>query len=177
LNDLAGLKCGLLNVAASQTVANYWLPPRIEALRKAHAGIDLQIMIANTEQVAEAVHRGDADLGFVEGEINGPLLAIRKTDGDSLAIVVGAGHPWVGKARIAPKLLNQTYWILREPGSDTRAIFEAALKKFDVRLSDLSGSNCHRMKPCAWQWNPMTAPLHFGSGRGAVTRCGNASPR
>src|SRR6476619_6983620 len=59
LNDLAGLKRGLLNVAASQTVANYWLPPRIEAFRKAHAGIDLRITIANTEQVAEAVHRGD----------------------------------------------------------------------------------------------------------------------
>jgi DNA-binding transcriptional LysR family regulator len=115
LNDLAGLKRGLLNVAASQTVANYWLPPRVEAFRKAHAGIDLHIMIANTEQVAEAVHRGDADLGFVEGEVDDPLLAIRKMDGDSLAMVVRAGHPWVGKARITPRLLNQTSWILREP--------------------------------------------------------------
>jgi DNA-binding transcriptional LysR family regulator len=137
LNDLAGLKRGLLNVAASQTVANYWLPPRVEAFRKAHAGIDLHIMIANTEQVAEAVHRGDADLGFVEGEVDDPLLAIRKMDGDSLAMVVGADHPWVGKARITPRLLNQTSWILREPGSGTRSMFEAALKKFDVRLSDL----------------------------------------
>jgi DNA-binding transcriptional LysR family regulator len=137
LNDLAGLKRGILNVAASQTVANYWLPPRIEAFRKAHAGIDLRIMIANTEQVAEAVHRGDADLGFVEGEVDDPLLAIRKMDGDSLAIVVGPGHRWVGKARITPKLLTQTGWILREPGSGTRSMFEAALKKFDVRLSDL----------------------------------------
>jgi DNA-binding transcriptional LysR family regulator len=94
LNDLAGLKPGLLNVAASQTVANYWLPPRIEAFRKAHAGIDLRITIANTKQVAEAVHRGDADLGFVEGEVADPLLAIRKMEGDTLAIVVGARHPW-----------------------------------------------------------------------------------
>jgi DNA-binding transcriptional LysR family regulator len=57
LNDLAGLKRGSLNVAASQTVANYWLPPRIEAFRKAHPGIDLHVMIANTEQVAQAVNR------------------------------------------------------------------------------------------------------------------------
>jgi len=126
-----------LNVAASQTVANYWLPPRIEAFRKAHAGIDLRITIANTEQVAEAVHRGDADLGFVEGEVADPLLAIRKMEGDTLAIVVGARHPWVGKARITPKLLNQACWVLREPGSGTRAMFEAALKKLGIRLSDL----------------------------------------
>jgi DNA-binding transcriptional LysR family regulator len=138
LNDLAGLKRGLLNVAASQTVANYWLPPRVEAFRKAHPGIDLHIMIANTEQVAEAVHRGDADLGFVEGEVDDPLLAIRKMEGDSLALVVGANHPWVGKARITPKLLSETCWILREPGSGTRAMFEAAIKKFDIKLSDLN---------------------------------------
>src|SRR5258705_11971238 len=137
LNDLAGLKRGLLNVAASQPVANSGLPPRIEAFRKAHVGIDLRIMIANTEQVAEAVHRGDADLGFVEGEVDDPLLAIRKMEGDTLAIVVGARHPWVGKARITPKLLTETCWILREPGSGTRSMFEAALKKLGMKLSDL----------------------------------------
>jgi DNA-binding transcriptional LysR family regulator len=137
LNDLAGLKRGSLALAASQTVANYWLPPRIEAFRKTHPGIDLRVRIANTEQVAHAVHRGDADLGFVEGEVDNPALAVRKIEGDSLAIVVGVNHPWTGQARITPKLLTKTCWILREPGSGTRSMFEAALKKFDIKLSDL----------------------------------------
>jgi hypothetical protein len=51
-------RCKLLAAAAHRSV---W---------KAHVGIDLRIMIANTEQVAEAVHRGDADLGFVEGKVD-----------------------------------------------------------------------------------------------------------
>src|SRR5258706_11736201 len=137
LNDLAGLKRGFLKLAASQTVANYWLPPRIATFRKAHPGIDLHVAIANTEQVAQAVNRGNADLGFVEGEVDDPALAIRKIEGDSLAVVVGASHHWTGKTRITPKLLTETCWILREPGSGTRSMFEAALKKFDVKLSDL----------------------------------------
>jgi DNA-binding transcriptional LysR family regulator len=137
LNDLAGLKRGSLNLAASQTVANYWLPPRIATFRKAHPSIDLHVAIANTEQVAQAVNRGNADLGFVEGEVDDPALAIRKMEGDSLAVVVGAGHPWIGKTRITPKLLTETSWILREPGSGTRSMFEAALKKFEIKLSDL----------------------------------------
>jgi len=137
LDDLAGLKRGSLALAASQTVANYWLPPRIEAFRKAHPGIDLHVTIANTEQVAQAINRGNADLGFVEGEVDDPSLAIRKIEGDSLAIVVGANHPWIGKTRIIPKLLTETCWILREPGSGTRSIFEAALKKFGLKLSGL----------------------------------------
>ena len=137
LDDLAGLKRGSLNLAASQTVANYWLPQRIETFRKAYPGIDLHVTTGNTEEVAEVVHRGAADLGFVEGEVDDPLLSIRKMEGDTLAVVVGPNHPWAGKKRVSPKLLTGTGWILREPGSGTRSMFEAALKKLGVRLSDL----------------------------------------
>jgi DNA-binding transcriptional LysR family regulator len=137
LNDLAGLKRGSLTIAASQTVANYWLPPRIQAFHKAHPGIDLHIVIANTEQVARAVHQGSADIGFVEGEVDDALLAVKKIDGDSLIVVVGIRHPWVGRSRITPKDLSATAWVLREPGSGTRSMFEAALRKSGVAFSDL----------------------------------------
>ena len=122
LNDLAGLKRGSLNLAASQTVANYWLPPRLQAFHSAHPGIDLHVAIANTEQVAQAVHQGSADLGFVEGDIDDPALSVRKVDGDQLIVVVGVNHPWVGQNRITAKSLSATGWVLREKGSGTRAM-------------------------------------------------------
>src|SRR4051812_20921304 len=137
LNELAGLQRGSLTLAASETVANYWLPSRLQHFIKAHPGIDLQISIANTEQVAQAVHEGAADLGFVEGQVDDPVLTIRKIDGDSLVIVVGPHHPWVGQPRITPNRLMTSEWILREPGSGTRVMFEASLRKFGVKLSDL----------------------------------------
>ncbi len=137
LDDLAGLKRGSLSLAASQTVANYRLPPRIETFRRAYPGIDLHVTTGNTEQVAQDVHRGAADLGFVEGEVDDPSLSIRRMEGDTLAVVVGLTHPWTGKTRITPKMLTGTSWMLREPGSGTRSMFEAALRKFGVKLSDL----------------------------------------
>jgi DNA-binding transcriptional LysR family regulator len=137
LDDLAGLKRGSLTIAASQTVANYWLPGRMQAFHTAHPGIDLRITIANTEQVARAVHEGSADLGFVEGEVDDPLLAISKIGGDSLVVVVGMKHPWVGRAKITPKDLSMTAWVLREQGSGTRSMFEAALRKFGIKFPNL----------------------------------------
>ncbi|WP_445490427.1 LysR substrate-binding domain-containing protein [Rhodopseudomonas sp. RCAM05734] len=137
LNDLAGLKRGSLAVAASQTVANYWLPPRLQAFRQAHPGIDIHVSIANTEQVAQAVHDGAADLGFVEGTVADPLLAARRIDGDELVVVVGMGHPWTTQKRVTAKQLVTTGWVLREPGSGTRAMFEAALKRLGVKPSRL----------------------------------------
>lgn len=137
LNDLAGLKRGSLNLAASQTVANYWLPPRLQAFRSAYPGIDLHVAIANTEQAAQAVQQGRADLGFVEGEIDDPVLSIRKVAGDQLIVVTGLKHPWVGQSRITPKSLPETGWVLREKGSGTRAMFETAIRRFGIRFSDL----------------------------------------
>jgi DNA-binding transcriptional LysR family regulator len=137
LDDLAGLKRGSLTIAASQTVGNYWLPGRINAFHAAHPGIDLHLTIANTEQVARAVLQGSADLGFVEGDINDAQLSAKKIDGDSLIVVVGAKHPWVSRAKISPKDLPATSWVLRERGSGTRSMFEAALRQSGIRLSDL----------------------------------------
>src|ERR1700729_1546619 len=68
-NDLAGLNAGPLPMAASQTVSNYWLPGRVQTFHTAHPGIELRLSMANTEQVARAVHDGSADLGFVEGDV------------------------------------------------------------------------------------------------------------
>jgi DNA-binding transcriptional LysR family regulator len=137
LNDLAGLKRGSLSIAASQTVGNYWLPSRIQAFHGAYPGIDLRLTIANTEQVAQAVLQGDADLGFVEGEIDVDLLNARKIDGDSLILAVGARHPWASRTKVSAKDLPTTPWVLREQGSGTRSMFEAGLRQHGLGLSDL----------------------------------------
>jgi DNA-binding transcriptional LysR family regulator len=138
LGDLAGLKRGALTVAASQTIASYWLPSRLPAFHAAHPGIALDVKIANTEAVAQLVHEGAADLGFIEGEVEDPLLNIRKIEGDTLIIVVGMRHPWAKLRKVEPKMLTSTEWILRESGSGTRSMFDAAIRKYGLKLADLN---------------------------------------
>ena len=48
LRDFAGLKAGKLVIAASQTIGNYWLPPRLQAFQGAHPDIKVAVRIANT---------------------------------------------------------------------------------------------------------------------------------
>jgi DNA-binding transcriptional LysR family regulator len=138
LRDLAGLKVGKLIVGASQTVANYWLPSRLQAFQAAHPGIELNVRIGNTEQVATDVREGIADIGFIEGDIDDGALSSRRIDGDALVVVVGARHPFAKLKKLPPEWMTQTAWILREPGSGTRDMFERALKKHGLRLSDLT---------------------------------------
>jgi DNA-binding transcriptional LysR family regulator len=137
LRDLAGLKTGKLVLSASQTVANYWLPSRLQTFQATYPGIEVDVRIANTEHVATDVRESVADLGFIEGDIDDGALATRRIDGDSLVVVVGPKHPFARQKKLPSDWMKQTPWILREVGSGTRAMFEQALKKRGLRLTDL----------------------------------------
>jgi len=137
LSELGGLQRGTLAVQASQTIASYWLPRHLVAFRRAHPGIDIRLGVGNTAQVAAAVHLGAAELGFVEGGIDDPALTTCRVARDQLVIVVGPEHEWAGAARLEPARLIESEWVLREPGSGTRSVFEAALAGFGIAAGAL----------------------------------------
>ncbi len=137
LAELGGLKRGTLSLQASQTIASYWLPRHLVAFRRAHPGIDIRLCIGNTAQVAAAVHEGTAELGFVEGAVDDPALTSRLVARDQLVVVVAPNHPWATQDSLTAEALAQGEWVLREPGSGTRSVFEAALEDFGVACTSL----------------------------------------
>ena len=137
LAELGGLKRGTLAVQASQTIASYWLPRHLVAFRRRHSGIDIRLTIGNTAQVAAAVHEGIADIGFIEGAIDDPMLVSEQVARDQLLVVVGGEHPWAERGRLEAERLIESEWVLREPGSGTRSEFEAAVEAFGMSLGAL----------------------------------------
>jgi DNA-binding transcriptional LysR family regulator len=136
LSDIAGLKRGSLSLAASQTVASYWLPIHMHRFREAYPGIQLKLAIANTEVVARMVRENAADIGCVEDQIEDPALDITALAEDELVIV--AAPLLLGKARkFAAADLRKLHWVFREPGSGTRAILERALADLGVDVKTL----------------------------------------
>lgn len=137
LTEIGGLKRGTLTLAASQTVAGYWLPPRLMHFRDAYPAIDIRLTGGNTDEAAEAVLDGRAELGFVEGEIDHPALAQRIIARDRVVIVAPSDHPLAGKPGIDAEDLAAARWVLREPGSGTRRTLTAALPEeaLDIALS------------------------------------------
>jgi len=127
LSEMSDLKRGTLSVHASQTIASYWLPPRIVAFRRAYPQIEVRLAVGNTAQAAKAVIEGTAELAFVEGHVGDPALQQSPIDHDRLVIVVASGHPWARRKRLADRDIIEGEWVLREPGSGTRSEFEAAL--------------------------------------------------
>jgi DNA-binding transcriptional LysR family regulator len=137
LVDLAELTRGSLTLAASQTIANYWAPPVLQRYRAAYPGVAIQLVIDNSEGVARRVLEGEAELGLIEGEIANPFLAAKPFAVDELALVVPPEHEWAANADRRPRDLPRGPWVLRERGSGTRAIFEAALAGLGLAPGDL----------------------------------------
>ena len=117
---------------ASQTIASYFLPQVLVQFHARFPGIELVVAVGNTAQVARAVVQGDAELGFIEGPVNDPLLAVERVGQDEMIIVVAPRHAWAGKASLSRDELLAENWVLREDGSGTRAIFAEALASLGV---------------------------------------------
>lgn len=137
LADLTGVRRGTLTIYASQTTASYWLPPHLVRFHEQYPQIDLRLEIGNTAQCARAVIEGTADLGFIEGTIEEPLLRMDEVGTDRLMIVVGNDHPWTQQPPVRPAQLSETEWALREAGSGTRSSFEEALFSWGIAPADL----------------------------------------
>jgi DNA-binding transcriptional LysR family regulator len=137
LAEFGALKRGVLSLHASQTIAGYWLPPRLVAFRRAYPLIEIKLTIGNTAEVTDAVESGAAELGFVEGAVKSESLESLVVARDQLVLVVGPDHPWGEAKSLKPAGLLKGEWVLREVGSGTRSAFEQALRRLGVRPEKL----------------------------------------
>jgi DNA-binding transcriptional LysR family regulator len=133
--ELESLLRGRLRLWASQTIAGYWLPPWMHSFNIAHPRVALELHIGNSEMVSRAVLDGEADIGFVEGEIAEPLLTAVPVGIDRLVLVSATSR--LDAKRFKPADLVKLRWVLRERGSGTRQIFEHTLHKYGVDPTQL----------------------------------------
>lgn len=132
LADLRGGEGGSLRLQASQTVASYFLPRHLIAFQSRHPRVALDFRQGNTASVLAAVRAGEADLGLIEGRAEGSDLDVTPIGGDRLVLLVGRDHPWRGRKRLGPDDLAGAAWVLREPGSGTRATVDEALAALGI---------------------------------------------
>ncbi|MGD6746588.1 LysR family transcriptional regulator [Streptomyces sp. BH106] len=130
-----------LRVAASMTIAEYLLPRWLIALRAERPDTAVSLLAGNSTAVAERLLGGEADLGFVEGRTVPAGLDSAVIAHDRLVVVTAPGHPWARRRKpLAAGELAATPLILREEGSGTRQVLDAALGGLARPLIELSST-------------------------------------
>ncbi|MEV4434331.1 LysR family transcriptional regulator [Streptomyces sp. NPDC049585] len=127
-----------LRVAASMTIAEYLLPGWLIALRTRRPDTAVSLHTGNSAAVAERLLAGEADLGFVEGLDVPPGLDGAVVARDRLVVVTAPEHPWARRRTPLPAAeLAAAPLILRERGSGTRQVLDAALAAHDGATAPL----------------------------------------
>ncbi|MDY0191766.1 MAG: LysR substrate-binding domain-containing protein [Desulfuromonas sp.] len=127
VRDTHGEPSGELHVGASTTIGNYLLPLLLGKFSRHYPQAKVSLQIANTDQIALAVCDGTLDLGLIEGPCHQTQLLCQKWRDDELVVIAAPTHSWSSQSTVGVMQLQQGDWIVRETGSGTREVFEAAL--------------------------------------------------
>jgi len=115
-----------LRLGASTTIANYLLPGRLARFQQTYPQAKLEMMVANTADIVEAVAGFKVDMGFIEGPCHHPDILVEPWQDDTLVVFAATRHP-LAQGRVSLTQLAEAQWVLRESGSGTREEVERLL--------------------------------------------------
>jgi DNA-binding transcriptional LysR family regulator len=125
----AALRAGAppLRVAVIYSVAESVLPRWLAELRDRAGAGPVEVRVGTPAQVRGWVQAGESDVGVAAGPGDGAGLEERVIGRDDLVALAPAGHPWARAGVVDAAELARTPLCLRERGSGTRDVLEAAL--------------------------------------------------
>lgn len=134
LGTLSGKMKGTLRVGATLTIGEYVLPSIMGKFKTQYPQVDILLEVENTQKIVELVASGLFDCGLVEGPFYNGMIRTEKLSSDELVIVCSPKHPLSEVDNISFEEILHEQFIMREPGSGTRKVFEDALTQagYDV---------------------------------------------
>lgn len=129
---------GALALGASNTIGNYLVGDLLGSFIGAHPAVRLRLRVANTAEIIAGLLDFSLDVGCIEGPTGSADIESIAWRADELRVCVRADHALARRKRLSADDLRGQRWILREPGSATRDLFEqssrAVLGPLDVAL-------------------------------------------
>jgi DNA-binding transcriptional LysR family regulator len=134
MDQFRGLQRGFLRLAVVST-ANYFLPPLIATLSERHPGMRISLQVANREDVLAALADNRTDLAITgQPPESADLVALPFKD-NPLVVIAPPAHPCAKLTAISmPRLARETF-VVREPGSGTRAAIDRHFAEMGVDYS------------------------------------------
>jgi DNA-binding transcriptional LysR family regulator len=107
--------------------------PLLAGFRTAHPAISLQVSMGNTTTLLEEVARCRVDVAVMTLREPPPNLLCVKVASPRLAVCLRADHLLARRRTLRPADLAALEIIAREPGSQTRALFDETLARAGVK--------------------------------------------
>jgi DNA-binding transcriptional LysR family regulator len=136
VRQVADLRSGRLNVAASATLALDPTAAIVARLHRSHPGIVVHLHdVENREDIVESVRSGDCELGVVGLPLTGTRLVARPTGTQELLLVLPPGTETSGPVALSSLCTpaNPLPLLLPPVGRSERAMIDAAFEAAGAR--------------------------------------------
>jgi len=131
-----------LSIAAVTTAAESFVPPLMRAFASAQPHVGLRLEVGNRDQVLAMVLGHEADLAIGGRPPADVRLEAHAILANELVLITAPGDPLAAGAAVSATELASRRWLLREPGSGTRAVNEEFLAGMGVAVPTMTlGSN------------------------------------
>jgi DNA-binding transcriptional LysR family regulator len=130
---------GQLGISSSLSIGEYLLPELLVQFKCLYPLVKISMNIENTEKVIADVLEGSTHVGFIEG-VYEPQAALvhSRFAGDRLVIIASPDHPHYRSGPVSLTTLLAEPWVLREPDSGTRRIFEQFVSSHHLDVAELN---------------------------------------
>lgn len=113
-----------LNIGASLTIGEYFLPQKLGEFQHTYQAHKASVLIGNTPDIITKLTNLDIDVALVEGVVENKECSTIKYGEDELILVVPNSHPWAKREAVELKEISEEKMIWREENAGVRKIID-----------------------------------------------------
>jgi DNA-binding transcriptional LysR family regulator len=129
-----GVRKGRFELAVVST-AKYFVPMLLVQFAKLHPGIEVTLRVDNRENVLGMLSRNESDLVIMGRAPKNLDCEATSFATNPLGIVCAPDHPLSRRKRLAFDMLKDQAFVVREPGSGTRAAMERLFGQHEMPIN------------------------------------------
>lgn len=125
VDEINGLKSGLIRIGTFSSVATHWLPNIIREFQKEYPNIDYELLLGDYTEIETWILEGRVDCGFLRLPVQTELETMF-LEQDRLLVILPEDHPLTAQQKIPLSALCNEPFMLLEKGAkaEVSEIFE-----------------------------------------------------
>lgn len=125
---------GRLSVGADTTVGSYVIPGLLGKFRQIYPQVEILLQVLNRLSLVEAILNNRVEMAIMGSVPDDAPVEIEPFAYNPLVLVAAPSHRLAGLRNVSIEELGREHFLLREPGSGTRAALENVLQEAGLPL-------------------------------------------
>lgn len=139
---------GILRVGASLTIGSQFLPHYVKAFSRRQPGTQIQVIVSSSDTLEQALMSNQLDFALIEGISHNPAMHMEEYMEDRLSIIASPQSGFRQDQVLPLDQFCRQPFLLREPGSGTREVFDRAAEAVGIYIRPI------------WESSSNTALIH-----------------